>query len=178
MKRATKIIVWVFGIIFVLALLASIRVPAYVGGVPMTPETRELRDGHQIGLCLQAYAADNDGRFPASLRDLVPKYLEEGGVKVLEITGPRLDEWFYFPDAPRDYYFPVIILASPRLYDSSRVTFKVTPLLISPHLFDGNATRVVVYLSRRGAPEGHILDEGEFISRISSQLRTAPQQLQ
>jgi hypothetical protein len=87
----------------------------------MSHQTRELSDLKQVGLALRQAASDNGGKFPNTLEQLYPTYLDSRKmlfVRPLENDPPQRIVYFAGHSDSEDAN--VIILASPRLYDSSR----------------------------------------------------------
>ena len=52
-------------VIGIIALLASIAVPAFTGVQVRAAQTKELSNAKQIGLCCKQYAIDNNGAYPS-----------------------------------------------------------------------------------------------------------------
>ena len=84
-------------------------------------QTRELSDMKQVGLAMRLYASDHNGKFPPSLNDLFPDYLQ---YKKMVYSYSHDDE----PPEPMIYYSgyddsdasaDVIVLSSPRPFPSS-----------------------------------------------------------
>ena len=97
-------------------LLASIAIPVYSDGPSMSPLVRNRVGRTTIFLAVKMYAGDHDGRFPSSLRELVPQYLSEDDFENsawLDTKSLRRYEWLYFPGATETSSSDTIILASP-----------------------------------------------------------------
>jgi len=69
----------------IIAILASIALPVFVGILERGQQTKDLSNAKQIGLGLKIFAGDNDGKFPltdgtganSAYRQLIPTYIPE-----------------------------------------------------------------------------------------------------
>lgn len=59
------------------AIMAAMAMPAMQKARGNAQATSSLSNLRQIGLSLQMYTSDNNGKFPATLEELVPKYLPD-----------------------------------------------------------------------------------------------------
>src|ERR1700732_5438588 len=51
-------------VITIIAILASVALPAFIGVQERAQQTKDLSNIKQIGLCLKQFAVDNNGSFP------------------------------------------------------------------------------------------------------------------
>ena len=168
MKRRSKALFWV-GVTFVALLAASIFVPAFSGVAIKGQSTKDHSDARQIAYALHVYAEDNAGHLPPALRDLVPTYITDDFNS--KSGGIRLNEWHYFPNAPKDDP-TAIVLVSPRIYSERK--FELAPLFAPPHHFFGHYNRLAI--TRAGLTftrpvESAFISESELNSRLTRQLQ-------
>jgi hypothetical protein len=170
MKRRSKVFLWL-GAGFLSLLLASIAIPAFTSVAQLAQSTRDHQDGGQIWLALQSYAADHNGHFPNTLSELVPEYLREDFNKIPNGKfGLRLDQWFYFPNAPKDDP-QAILLVSPRVYEDGS-KFEPAPLITQPRFLSWRRYyRVVITRDIAHDMELDDLSETEFNNRMTKQLQ-------
>jgi hypothetical protein len=84
--------------------------------------TKNLSNAKQLGLGVQLYAADHDGRFPFHLSELIPDYIPAEAwpqllfvaEKVKDTAGPPEYDWLYFGAFASEQERPRILIASPR----------------------------------------------------------------
>ncbi len=69
-------VVGVFASFFV-AIMASVSIPAYVGVQERGQAVKDMADIRIISVAIQVYASENEGRYPDSLDQLVPDYLDD-----------------------------------------------------------------------------------------------------
>lgn len=68
---------YLFGVVGFLAVLAGIALPVFMAVQQKGLAIKSLANGKQIALSCKLYAADHNGDFPPTLRDLVPKYVKD-----------------------------------------------------------------------------------------------------
>lgn len=102
--------------ITVLAVLASISVPVYNSITERARITKQITQMTMIQSNLRTYAIDNDGRYPESLAELVPDYLNDDGIlNYTRLDGEGFDELVYFEGHGESDPAETIILAAPEV---------------------------------------------------------------
>ncbi len=74
----------------IVAILASIALPAFTVARTKAQQTISLSNGRQVGIGCRAYAKDHGGEFPKALDELVPKYLPDAKLLTCPISGPSV----------------------------------------------------------------------------------------
>jgi hypothetical protein len=69
-------------LVFVVAILAAIALPVFKSVQVKALETKSLSDAKQIALGCRLYATDNDDKFPDSLDQLFPNYLNDHSILI------------------------------------------------------------------------------------------------
>ena len=88
-------------------------------------QTKALSHLKQVGDACQKYARDNDGKFPAKLDELVPKYLPDASLLGCPYPDPKNPVAYdYFggstTDAPK-----TVLAASPAIEGKGRIFYYV-----------------------------------------------------
>src|SRR5438067_877160 len=68
------------------AILAAIALPAITAAQDRSTVVRCMNNAKQIAIACRTYAADHDGKFPATLDELVPDYVPDRSLFVCPIT--------------------------------------------------------------------------------------------
>jgi Tfp pilus assembly major pilin PilA len=96
------------------AVLAGLALPAYSRVRVKAVEANELSTLRQVQVTLKLYAADNDGKYPAALSELAPKYASTE--QILEFTDHRTKQrtpWLYRNSLTDTSPGNEVLLASP-----------------------------------------------------------------
>jgi hypothetical protein len=72
----TGLVLGYLSILVIPAILAAIALPVFNTVQQKAKATQSLSNAKQIALACRLYAADNDGKFPPTLQDLVPTYIQ------------------------------------------------------------------------------------------------------
>lgn len=105
--------------------------PSHTTVAPMNGLSRELIGVRQLVIALRTFAVDNKDRFPETLEELYPLYLDDRSLLTSDYTASGNSEAFiYLPEASGKTVLSI---------DFSR-----TPLLISPSLPSPNEDRRIV----------------------------------
>ena len=82
-------------VITIIAVLASIALPAFSSVQERANQTKDLSNAKQIGLALKQFASDNNGSFPSK----IPAALDYAAATELSATGKSNDAfWWLFPN--------------------------------------------------------------------------------
>lgn len=81
----------------IVALMASIALPAFTAASEKASETKSLMNEKQICIACMSYANDNDARFPASLEALFPTYLSDRSILSSPLMPGTPDGYDYTP---------------------------------------------------------------------------------
>ena len=78
-------------LIIPVAILAGIALPVFNAVQMKGQQVKALAEAKQVGLACKLYAGDHDGKYPATLDELVPKYLTDKTLLVCHLTkgGPN-----------------------------------------------------------------------------------------
>jgi Zn-dependent protease with chaperone function len=81
----------------IIAILASIALPAFKGVQEKALEARSLNNAKGIGLLCKRYAADHGGNYPPSLDALIPTYFPDSSVLVSPLMPGEPEGYNYTP---------------------------------------------------------------------------------
>ena len=88
---------YLFGVVSFVGILAGIALPVFMAVQQKGLAIKSLSNAKQIAISCKLYAADHNGDFPPTLRDLVPMYVKDPAIFVdpLDPTHPA-DGYEYF----------------------------------------------------------------------------------
>ena len=83
-----------------LSIAAGIFIPCSTGvSITNSPQYDEMSDLRRVGVAMEQYAIDHDGRFPGRLSELIGDYLSPGFHldKFYDYATQQAQDWIYFP---------------------------------------------------------------------------------
>jgi Tfp pilus assembly major pilin PilA len=117
---AGLIISYIFVVILPIAILAAISLPVYNKVTERAKITKELTNMRQVMLASKMYAIDHAGKFPGSLDQLLPDYLDDPRVLHTPLKPGGGDPFIYFPGHTEKSSPDAIVLASPVVQSGRR----------------------------------------------------------
>lgn len=95
-------------------ILGGISLPCCGGIRPNDKKTKVLANGKTLGLACKLYAGDHDGNFPATLEELIPKYLpDEKWLHYPSRDGKQILSWQYLGGKDTDTGSNILLKTDP-----------------------------------------------------------------
>lgn len=106
-----------------MGMYAAMVMPAVAGVQAQAEKTVVMNDMRQVSFALQAYTLDHEMKYPASLADLVPDYLEtdEFIMQVNDVSGESALFLYRPPAATTEDFSNTVLLLSPFPIQGERV---------------------------------------------------------
>ena len=116
---------YVFIVLFAV-ILAGIALPVFNAVSERGRAAKSLGQAQQIGLACKMYAADNDGRFPKTLDELVPTYLSDKRLFICPLdSGKSPMGYEYFGGTENDDPHKILLQSNVTMHNGKRVVIYV-----------------------------------------------------